>query len=84
MREKTELSLGKVLVWALISVTLAITPLWSLDPINPIKMLGLTAIGFMALGVLLANQKALALGRFKVALILISGSNSPGSQESAV
>ena len=59
-------------MWGLILVTLVVTPLWSLDPINPIKMLGLTAIGFMGLGVLLANQKALALGRFKVAFILIS------------
>jgi O-antigen ligase len=73
MREKVEVVLGKLLVWALILVTLVVTPLWSLDPINPIKMLGLVAIGFMGLGVLLANQKALALGRFKVALILISG-----------
>ena len=73
MREKAEAVLGKHLMWGLILVTLVVTPLWSLDPINPIKMLGLTAIGFMGLGVLLANQKALALGRFKVALILISG-----------
>ena len=73
MREKVEVLLGKLLVWGLILVTLVVTPLWSLDPINPIKMLGLVAIGFMGLGVLLANQKALALGRFKVALILISG-----------
>jgi O-antigen ligase len=73
MREKTELSLGKVLVWALISVTLAITPLWSLDPINPIKMLVVSALGFVGLGILLANHKALLLGRFGVPLILISG-----------
>ena len=73
MREKIELSLGKVLVWALISVTLAITPLWSLDPINPIKMLVVSALGFIGLGILLANHKALLLGRFGVPLILISG-----------
>lgn len=73
MREKAELTLGKVLVWALLAVTLLVTPLWSLDPINPIKMLAVTAIGFMGLGVLLANQKALQLGRFKVPLILITG-----------
>jgi O-antigen ligase len=73
MREKTELSLGKVLVWALISVTLAITPLWSMDPINPIKMLVVSALGFVGLGILLANHKALLLGRFAVPLILISG-----------
>jgi O-antigen ligase len=73
MREKAELTLGKVLVWALLAVILLVTPLWSLDPINPIKMLAVTAIGFMGLGVLLANQKALQLGRFKVPLILITG-----------
>ena len=73
MREKAEAALGKVLVWALLAVTLLVTPLWSLDPINPIKMLAVSAVGFMGLGVLLANQKALQLGRFKVPLILISG-----------
>ena len=73
MREKVESVLAKVLVWSLISVTLLVTPLWALDPINPIKMLALSATGFMALGVLLVNQKVLALGRFKVPLILICG-----------
>ncbi len=73
MREKAELTLGKVLVWALVAVTLLVTPLWSLDPINPIKMLAVSAVGFMGLGVLLANQKALQLGRFNAPLILISG-----------
>jgi O-antigen ligase len=73
MREKAEAVLGKVLVWALVSVTLLVTPLWSLDPINPIKMLAVSATGFMGLGLLLVNQKALTLGRFKVPLILISG-----------
>jgi O-antigen ligase len=73
MREKVESTLGKVLVWALVAVTLLVTPLWSLDPINPIKMLAVSAVGFMGLGVLLANQKLLQLGRFKVPLVLISG-----------
>ena len=73
MLEKAESTLGKVLVWALVAVTLLVTPLWSLDPINPIKMLAVSAVGFMALGVLLANQKSMQLGRFKVPLILISG-----------
>ena len=73
MREKAESTLGKVLVWALVTVTLLVTPLWSLDPINPIKMLAVSAVGFMGLGVILANQKVLQLGRFKVPLVLISG-----------
>jgi O-antigen ligase len=72
MREKAESTLGKVLTWALVAVTLLVTPLWSLDPINPIKMLAVSAVGFMGLGVLLANQKVLQLGRFKLPLVLIS------------
>ena len=36
-------------------------------------MLAVSATGLMGLGVLLVNQKALALGRFKVPLILIGG-----------
>jgi O-antigen ligase len=72
MREKAESTLGKVMVWALVAVTVLVTPVWSLDPINPIKMLAVSAVGFMGLGVLLANQKVLQLGRFKLPLILIS------------
>jgi O-antigen ligase len=55
-----------------VAVTLLVTPLWALDPINPIKMLAVSAVGFMGLGVLVANQKVLQLGRFKVPLVLIS------------
>jgi O-antigen ligase len=73
MREKAESTLGKVLLWALVTVTLLVTPLWALDPINPIKMLALSALGFMGLGVLLANQKVLQVGRFKGPLVLVSG-----------
>ncbi len=73
MREKAESTLGKVLLWALVAVTLLVTPLWSLDPINPIKMLALSALGFMGIGVLLANQKELELGRFKFPMVLITG-----------
>jgi O-antigen ligase len=73
MRESAESTLGKVLLWALVAVTLLVTPIWSLDPINPIKMFAVSALGFMGLGVLLANQKVLQLGRFKVPLVLVSG-----------
>lgn len=71
MREKAESTLGTLLLWALVAVTLLVTPLWSLDPINPIKMLAVSSVGFMGLGVLLANQKTILLGRFKAPLILI-------------
>ena len=73
MQERLELTLGKVIQLALVLVTLLVTPLWSLDPINPIKMLAVSATGFVGLGVLLANQKTLALRRYKMPLILIGG-----------
>jgi len=60
-----------VLVWALVVVTLSVTPLWSLDPINPIKMLAASAFGFMGLGVVLAGRKSLSIARYKVPLVLI-------------
>ena len=72
MQEKAEATLGKLLVWALLLVTLLVTPLWSLDPINPIKMLALCALAFMGLGVLLSNKKSLNLRRFKLPLLLIT------------
>ena len=73
MREKAEAVLGKLLLWALVSATLLVTPLWALDPINPIKMLAVTTVAFMGLGALLANRKALNLGRYRIPLILIFG-----------
>jgi O-antigen ligase len=73
MRVKTEMVLGKVLVSALVLVTLLVTPLWSLDPINPVKMLALSVTSFIGLGVLLANQKTLGLAQFKVPLLFIGG-----------
>lgn len=72
MREKTESVLGKVLVWSLVSVTLLVTPMWSLDPINPIKMLAVSATGFMGLGVLLINQKSMDLQRYRAPMALIA------------
>jgi O-antigen ligase len=73
MREKVEAVLGKLLVWALVSTTLLVTPLWALDPINPIKMLTVTAFAFIGFGALLANRKALNLGRYKISLLLMFG-----------
>ena len=73
MQERVDGTLGKVIQWAVVLVTLLVTPLWSLDPINPIKMLAISAIGFVGLGVLLANQKVLTLGRYKMPIILIGG-----------
>jgi len=73
MRERAEAVLGKVLVWALVSVTLLVTPLWSLDPINPVKMMAVSGLAFVGLGLLLVNRRVLDLGRYQVPLMMIVG-----------
>ena len=72
MQEKLESSLGRVLGWGLIAATLLVTPLWSLDPINPIKMLVVVPVGFMCLGLILANRGGVGWSKYKVVLGLIS------------
>ena len=73
MHEKTSATLGWLLICALATATLLITPLTSLDPINPIKMLAISIFGFASLGVLMANKKTLKMVRYKPPLFLISG-----------
>ena len=72
MQEKLESSLSRVLGWGLIAATLLVTPLWSLDPINPIKMLVVVPVGFMCLGLILANRGSVGWSKYKVVLGLIS------------
>ena len=72
MQEKLESPLGRVLGWGLIAATLLVTPLWSLDPINPIKMLVVVPVGFMSLGLILANRTSVGWSKYKVVLGLIS------------
>lgn len=73
MQEKAEVVLGKVVFWALIVATLVVTPLWSLDPINPMKMLAVSAFAFVGLGILLANLRSLKVARYKQPLFVIAG-----------
>ena len=72
MKEILETTLGRMVFWSLILVTVAVTPLWSLDPINPIKMLLLSAFGFAIFAVLLASRQIVEWHRFKSSLILLA------------
>jgi O-antigen ligase len=72
MREQLENSLGRVIRWGLIATTLLVTPLWALDPVNPIKMIVAVSTGFMCLGLLLANRKSITWGKYNLVLGLIS------------
>jgi len=73
MRKEIEATLGKLIVWALVLVALLVTPWWSIDPINPIKMAALSAIAFMGLAVLVVNFRAIEIKRYKIPGILIVG-----------
>jgi O-antigen ligase len=68
VQEKLESSLGRVITWGLIATTLLITPWWSLDPINPIKMLVVVPVGFMCIALLLANRKSFNWNKYKLVL----------------
>jgi O-antigen ligase len=72
MHEKLEGSLGRIITWGLIATTLLVTPLWSVDPINPIKMLAVSATGFVCIGLIFSSRTTVAWSRYKVALSLIA------------
>jgi O-antigen ligase len=65
VQEKLESSLGRIIGWGLIAATLLVTPLWSLDPINPIKMLAVVVTGFMCIGLVVANRKSVSWVQYR-------------------
>jgi O-antigen ligase len=73
VQEKLDISLGRIIGWGLIAATLLVTPLWAIDPINPVKMLAVVVTGFMSLGLFVANRKSIGWSRYKVAGGLIAG-----------
>ena len=72
MPEKLESSLGRIIGWGLIATTLLVTPIWSLDPINPIKMLVVVLVGFMCLALILANRKSVTWDKYRVILGMVA------------
>jgi len=72
VQEKLESVLGRIIGWGLIAATLFVTPLWALDPINPIKMLVVVPVGFMCIALVLANRKGIGWGSFKTVFRLIA------------
>ena len=72
MHEKLESSLGRVITWGLIAATLLVTPLWTVDPINPIKMLVVVVTGFVCVGLIVSSHTTVAWSKYKVAFGLIA------------
>jgi O-antigen ligase len=65
--------LEKLITWALVLVTLLISPNVTLDAVNPMKIFALTSIAFTGMAILLANRNALSLKSYKIPIVLISG-----------
>ena len=72
MQEKLESALDRIIGWGLIAATLFITPLWALDPINPIKMLAIVPVAFMCIALLLTNRKSVTWRKYKATFGLIA------------
>jgi hypothetical protein len=72
MHEKLESSLGRVIAWGLMAATLLVTPLWSVDPINPIKMLVVVVTGFVCVGLIVSSRTTVTWSKYKLAFGLIT------------
>jgi O-antigen ligase len=72
VKENLSAMLSRFIGWALLGVTLAVTPWWALDPINPIKMLLVVAVAFMIFGVLLVNKKEINWKSFRSLLVALT------------
>jgi len=72
MQANVASNLGKLISWTLILVTLAVTPLWSLDPINPIKFLMLFPLASACFGLMLTYRSQIGIYQFKLPFILVS------------
>jgi O-antigen ligase len=70
--EKSKDVVIRLISWCLIGTTLAITPGWASDPINPIKMLVIVPMSFMCVAIVLSNQAGDLWGRYRYPLILIA------------
>ena len=64
-------AIGRVIGWTAILATLAITPWATVDPINAPKLAVIALGGFITLGALLINAKALFAHKHRIVQILI-------------
>jgi hypothetical protein len=64
-------AIGRVIGWTAILATLAITPWATVDPINVPKLAVIALGGFITLGALLINAKALFARKHRIVQILI-------------
>jgi O-antigen ligase len=70
MKNQAAVHLRLILGVGLVAVTIGVTPWFSVDPINPIKMMFASGVAFAALGVVIANRKSLITRQHRTVMIL--------------
>jgi len=70
MKNQAASHLRLIIGIGLVAVTIAVTPWFSVDPINPIKMMFASIAAFGALGVVIANRRSLVTSQHKPVIIL--------------
>ena len=70
MKNQAAAHLRLILGIGLVAVTIAVTPWFSVDPINPIKMMFASGVAFASLGIVLANRKSLITKQHRTIMIL--------------
>lgn len=70
MKNQAASHLRLIIGIGLVAVTIAVTPWFSVDPINPIKMMFASIAAFGALGIVIANRRSLVTSHHKPVIIL--------------
>jgi len=70
MKNQAAAHLRLILGVGLVAVTIGVTPWFSVDPINPIKMMFASGVAFASLGVVIANRKSLITRQHRTVMIL--------------
>ena len=70
MKNQAAAHLRLILGIGLVAVTIAVTPWFSVDPINPIKMMFASGVAFASLGIVIANRKSLITKQHRTIMIL--------------
>ena len=70
MKNQAAAHLRLILGIGLVAVTIAVTPWFSVDPINPIKMMFASGAAFASLGIVIANRKSLITKQHRTIMFL--------------
>lgn len=71
MKLAVELRIRSLTLYCCLITTLAISPMWNFDPINPVKQLVSTTVAFAIFALLLSQLRRLAISRLELATSIL-------------